>query len=182
MPRFGPFFNKIHEKLEEAKISDLNHELGKLAQGSAAYWGSFKADAGSLFKSGSSKLWSGGRHNAPSGLPKSVSLPAGFARSSDNNNTRYLGAAHKWRHTNLTVSVMQKSLSLVMWRIFINVPLHEHIAWLHFYFMTCLSLSISLPHSRSILSSQFSNCIQNDVMSHCLSRTVGLKKPILKLL
>jgi hypothetical protein len=86
MPRFGPFFNKIHEKLEEAKISDLNHELGKLAQGSAAYWGSFKSDAGSLFKAGSSKIWSGGRPT--SGLSKSVSLPTGFQRPSDNNNVR----------------------------------------------------------------------------------------------
>jgi hypothetical protein len=89
MPRF-PFFNKIHEKLEEAKISDLNHELGKLAQESAAYWGSFKANSGSLFKAGSSKLWSGGRPVAPSaGLSKSVSLPTGFQRTNDNNNIRF---------------------------------------------------------------------------------------------
>ena len=87
MPRFGPLLNKIHEKLEEAKISDLNHELGKLAQGSAAYFGSLKADAGSLL---THRLW---RPTRPSttGLSKSVSLPTGFQRAAENNNVR-------WRH------------------------------------------------------------------------------------
>lgn len=43
MSRFAPFLSKIQEKLEEAKISDLNHELGKLAQESANYLGNIKA-------------------------------------------------------------------------------------------------------------------------------------------
>ena len=83
MPRFGSFFNKINEKLEEAKISDLNHELGKLVQGSHVYLGSFKSDAlnaGSKFRTESKRLWRTGGFSSSntktsSGLPKSVSLP-----------------------------------------------------------------------------------------------------------
>lgn len=86
MPRFGPLLNKIHEKLEEAKISDLNHELGKLAQGSAAYFGSLKADAGSLL---TTKLWRPTTSRSSTGLSKSVSLPTGFQRAAENNNVRY---------------------------------------------------------------------------------------------
>jgi hypothetical protein len=85
MPRFGPLLNKIHEKLEEAKISDLNHELGKLAQGSAAYFGSLKADAGSLL---TNKFWRPSSRPA-GGLSKSVSLPTGFQRAAENNNVRF---------------------------------------------------------------------------------------------
>ena len=33
MPKFGSLLSKLNEKLEEAKISDLNHELGKWVQG-----------------------------------------------------------------------------------------------------------------------------------------------------
>ena len=84
MPRFGSFFNRINEKLEEAKISDLNHELGKWVQGSNAYLGSFKSDAitvGSKLKTESKRLWGTGGFNTSSsktssGIPKSVSLPA----------------------------------------------------------------------------------------------------------
>lgn len=91
MPRFAPFLSKIQEKLEEAKISDLNHELGKFAQGSAAYWGNLRTDAGSYFKTGSTKFWGGTRNKAPpGGLSKSISLPTGFRsvepRQTDNNN------------------------------------------------------------------------------------------------
>ena len=83
MPRFGSFFNKINEKLEEAKISDLNHELGKWVQGSNSYLGSFKSDAftvGSKLKNESRRLWRTGgglgSSKSSSGIPKSVSLPA----------------------------------------------------------------------------------------------------------
>ena len=84
MPRFGSIFNKINEKLEEAKISDLNHELGKWVQGSNSYLGSFKADAltvGSKLKTESRRLWGTGGFSSSasktsSGIPKSVSLPA----------------------------------------------------------------------------------------------------------
>ena len=84
MPRFGSFFNKINEKLEEAKISDLNHELGKWVQGSHVYLGTFKSDAlnaGSKLKTESKRLWRTGGFSSTSskaaaGLPKSVSLPA----------------------------------------------------------------------------------------------------------
>ena len=84
MPRFGSIFSKINEKLEEAKISDLNHELGKWVQGSNSYLGSFKSDAftvGSKLKTESRRLWrtggSGlGSSKSSSGIPKSVSLPA----------------------------------------------------------------------------------------------------------
>ena len=82
MPRFG-LFNKIHEKLEEAKISDLNYELGKFAQGSAAYFGSLKADASLL----TNKFWKSNSRQT-SGLSKSVSLPTGFQRTPENNNLR----------------------------------------------------------------------------------------------
>ena len=84
MPRFGSFFNKINEKLEEAKISDINHELGKWVQGSNSYLGGFKSDAltvGSKLKTESRRLWRAGGFSSSSsktssGIPKSVSLPA----------------------------------------------------------------------------------------------------------
>ena len=83
MPRFGSIFNKINEKLEEAKISDLNHELGKWVQGSNAYLGSFKSGAitvGSKLKTESKGIWRtggfGSSSSKPSGIPKSLSLPA----------------------------------------------------------------------------------------------------------
>ena len=82
MPRFGSIFNKINEKLEEAKISDLNHELGKWVQGSNSYLGNFKSDAftvGSKLKTESRRLWRTGGgfgSKSSSGIPKSVSLPA----------------------------------------------------------------------------------------------------------
>ena len=84
MPRFGSFFSKINEKLEEAKISDLNHELGKWVQGSNVYLGSIKSGAlnvGSKLKTDSKRLWGTGGFSSTSsktsaGLPKSVSLPA----------------------------------------------------------------------------------------------------------
>ena len=82
MPRFGSFFNKINEKLEEAKISDLNHELGKWVQGSNSYLGNFKSDAftvGSKLKTESKRFWRTGGgfgSKSSSGIPKSVSLPA----------------------------------------------------------------------------------------------------------
>ena len=85
MPRFGSIFNKINEKLEEAKISDLNHELGKWVQGSNSYLGNFKSDAftvGSKLKTESRRLWRTGggfgslTSKSSSGIPKSVSLPA----------------------------------------------------------------------------------------------------------
>lgn len=87
MPRFGSFLTKINEKLEEAKISDLNHELGKWVQGSHAYLGHFKSDAanvGSRFKAESHRLggriWSknaaGSSGSSGGGLPKSLSLPS----------------------------------------------------------------------------------------------------------
>ena len=81
MPRFGSLFSKINEKLEEAKISDLNHELGKWVQGSHALVDNFKADAanvGSILKSESNRI--GGRFfgsgNKAKGVPKSLSLPS----------------------------------------------------------------------------------------------------------
>ena len=84
MPRFGSFFSKLNEKLEEAKISDLNHELGKFVQGSHVYLGNFKSDAfnvGSRLKTHSRKIWRasdtpGAGAKTSSGLPKSISLPA----------------------------------------------------------------------------------------------------------
>ena len=85
MPRFGSIFNKINEKLEEAKISDLNHELGKWVQGSNSYLGNFKSDAftvGSKLKTESRRFWRTGggfgslTSKSSSGIPKSVSLPA----------------------------------------------------------------------------------------------------------
>jgi len=79
MSRFAPFLSKIQEKLEEAKISDLNHELGKFAQESANY---FKVRRQlvkyekarlmkrklMLFQTGSSKFWSKAKQkDLPSG-------------------------------------------------------------------------------------------------------------------
>ena len=33
--KFGTLFSKLEQKFEEAKISDLNHELGKWVQGTS---------------------------------------------------------------------------------------------------------------------------------------------------
>ena len=44
--KFGTLFSKLEQKFEEAKISDLNHELGKWVQGtSTAFVDNFRYDA-----------------------------------------------------------------------------------------------------------------------------------------
>ncbi len=91
------FLGRIQGKLQEARISDVNHELGKVKENlvseSSAYWNSFRSEAasvGSLIRSEStrfSQLWNRGgaqkeggdqqQQEAPfSSIPKSVSLPA----------------------------------------------------------------------------------------------------------
>lgn len=105
MPRFGSLLSKINEKLEEAKISDLNHELGKWVHGSQTYLGNLRSDAaavGSIIRSesgrfASSASSSGKRLFRPTSaaaasptagpgcggsLPKSLSLPSFSAAAS----------------------------------------------------------------------------------------------------
>ncbi len=87
---------RLQGKLQEARISDVNHELGKVKESlvgeSSAYWNSLRSEAAavsSLIRSEStrfSRLWSissrqtgrGGEDLQPAvpGVPKSVSLPS----------------------------------------------------------------------------------------------------------
>ena len=65
--KFGTLFSKLEQKFEEAKISDLNHELGKWVQGtSTAFVDNFRGQSRPKF----------GQKPGGSGLPKSLSLPS----------------------------------------------------------------------------------------------------------
>ena len=106
MPRFGSFLTKINEKLEEAKISDLNHELGKWVQGSHAYLDNFKSDAanvGNLIKTESNRiggrLWSrGNQSGSGGGIPKSLSLPSFSSALSSPPELKTRAASQKYRY------------------------------------------------------------------------------------
>lgn len=85
MPKFGSVFSTLQAKLEEARISDLNHELGKWAQESKAYVSSFKTDSIGFRPS---SLW----RRPTSNVPKSTSVPAGltlFPTSRNNSCSRF---------------------------------------------------------------------------------------------
>ena len=43
MPKFGSVFSTLQAKIEEARISDLNYELGKFVQDTKCYLTSFKS-------------------------------------------------------------------------------------------------------------------------------------------
>lgn len=77
MPKFGSVFSTLQAKLEEARISDINYELGKLAQESKAYVTSWKPDSFGFWR----------RPQPPSSVPKSTSLPV-FPHSGGTNNNK----------------------------------------------------------------------------------------------
>ena len=59
MPKFGSVLSSLQAKLEEARVSNLNYELGRFVQDTKCY-------LSSTFK---------GPGNSLSGIPKSTSLP-----------------------------------------------------------------------------------------------------------
>ena len=73
MPKFGSVLSSLQAKLEEARVSNLNYELGRFVQDTKCY-------LSSTFK---------GPGNNIAGIPKSTSLPlfpAGYnKRVSDSN-------------------------------------------------------------------------------------------------
>jgi len=101
---FGSLFNK----LQEVKLSDLNHELGKakesIAYGSSSYLQHFKEDAtavGSIIRSESTRFGDYFGRIKP-GLPKSTSLPVIQGKETVGGCTpctRVLSGKYKYRST-----------------------------------------------------------------------------------
>jgi hypothetical protein len=108
MPRLGGVFSALQAKLEEARISDLNYELGKWAQESRAYVSSFRHDG--------LRPWRRSSSATSSSVPKSTSLPA---FPSSNNNKSMAGSgllAHdgnKYQYRSTLQSVEDQEEALI---------------------------------------------------------------------
>lgn len=88
MPKFGSVLSSLQSKIEEARISDLNYELGKFVQDTKCYFSS-------AFKGNSATL-------RPSSVPKSTSLPlfpaaARFKSTSDDFSVEPITGKYKYR-------------------------------------------------------------------------------------
>ena len=82
MPRFSSVFSSLQAKIEEARISDLNYELGRALESTKCYFSS-------TFKAGSTVS-----STVRSSVPKSTSLPlfpsaVGFGHSKCHDSSKY---------------------------------------------------------------------------------------------